>query len=45
MEYPLQNATLDPGDTIGFHNELTSNEARISVGRGALLVVQEIRDP
>lgn len=45
MEYPLQNATLKPGDTIGFHNELISNEARISVGEGALLVVQETRDP
>jgi thiamine pyrophosphokinase len=45
MEYPLQNATLEPGDTIGFHNELTSNEARISVGKGALLVVQETEDP
>lgn len=45
MEYPLQNANLEPGDTIGYHNELTSNEARISVGRGTLLVVQEIRDP
>jgi thiamine pyrophosphokinase len=45
MEYPLQNANLEPGDTIGFHNELTSNEARMSVGRGALLVVQEIRYP
>jgi thiamine pyrophosphokinase len=45
MEYPLQNAILKPGDTIGFHNELISNEARISVCEGALLVVQETRDP
>ena len=22
MEYPLENATLEPGDTLGFHNEL-----------------------
>ena len=41
MEYPLENATLEPGDTLGFHNELVGNEARISVGNGALLVVQE----
>jgi thiamine pyrophosphokinase len=45
MEYPLKNATLKSGDTIGFHNELTSNEARISVVEGALLVVQETEDP
>jgi thiamine pyrophosphokinase len=44
MEYPLKNATLEPGDTIGFHNELVGHEARISVGEGALLVVQETED-
>jgi thiamine pyrophosphokinase len=41
MEYPLENATLKPGDTLGFHNELIGNEARVSVGEGALLVVHE----
>lgn len=45
MEYPLENATLDPGDTLGFHNELVGNEARVSVGKGALLVVQETESP
>jgi thiamine pyrophosphokinase len=41
MEYPLENASLQPGDTLGFHNELIGTEARVSVGEGALLVVQE----
>lgn len=41
MEYPLENAELEPGDTLGFHNELASKEAKISVRSGALLVVHE----
>jgi thiamine pyrophosphokinase len=41
MGYPLQNASLEPGDTLGFHNELIGGEARVSVQCGALLVVQE----
>jgi len=41
MEYPLENAILQPGDTLGFHNELIGAEARVSVGQGALLVVYE----
>ena len=45
MEYPLENASLEPGDTLGFHNELIGNEARVSVGNGALLVVQESESP
>lgn len=45
LEYPLENATLEPGDTLGFHNELIGNEARVSVGEGALLVVQETEGP
>jgi thiamine pyrophosphokinase len=45
MEYPLENATLEPGDTLGFHNELVGNEAGIGVGKGALLVVQETEGP
>jgi len=44
MEYPLQNATLEPGDTLGFHNELIGTQARVSVGEGALLVVHETGD-
>ena len=45
MEYPLENASLAPGDTLGFHNELVGTEARVSVGQGALLVVHETEDP
>ena len=45
MEYPLQNASLEPGDTLGFHNELIGREATVSVGRGAVLVVHEIENP
>ncbi len=39
--YPLQEALLEPGDTLGFHNELAGREARVSVRHGALLVIQE----
>ena len=42
FEYPLQNATLEPGDTLGFHNELAGGEARVSVEDGALLVIHEV---
>jgi thiamine pyrophosphokinase len=45
MEYPLKKAILEPGDTLGFHNELIGNDARVSVGEGALLVVQETEVP
>ena len=41
MGYPLTNATLEPGDTLGFHNELVGGEAEVSVDGGALLVIQE----
>jgi thiamine pyrophosphokinase len=41
MAYPLQNARLRPGDTLGFHNELIGTEAKVSVRGGALLIVQE----
>jgi thiamine pyrophosphokinase len=39
--YPLHEARLEPGDTLGFHNELTGREARVSVRSGTLLVIQE----
>ena len=41
MGYPLTNATLEPGDTLGFHNELVGGQAKVSVEGGTLLVVQE----
>jgi thiamine pyrophosphokinase len=41
MGFPLVNADLEPGDTLGFHNELIGRKARISVESGALLVVHE----
>lgn len=41
MGYPLANADLGPGDTLGFHNELVGRKARIGVESGALLVVHE----
>ena len=43
--YPLQDAHLEPGDTLGFHNELIGREARVSVRDGALLVVHESDGP
>ena len=41
MGYPLTNANLQPGDTLGFHNELIGRKASVSVESGTLLVVQE----
>ena len=41
MAYPLTDETLEPGDTLGFHNELVGTEAKVSVEDGTLLVVQE----
>lgn len=41
MGYPLEDANLKPGDTLGFHNELIGRQAKVSVGSGALLVVHE----
>ena len=45
MAYPLEDAVLEPADTLGFHNELTGREARVSVRDGALLVVHETTGP
>lgn len=41
FEYPLQEARLEAGDTLGFHNELADGEARVTVGGGTLLVIHE----
>lgn len=41
FEYLLRDATLEPGDTLGFHNELAGQKARASVKEGALLVIHE----
>lgn len=41
MVYPLRDARLEAGDTLGFHNELTGDAALVGVREGALLVVQE----
>ena len=39
--YPLEDARLEVGDTLGFHNELAGRTGRVSVGEGALLVIHE----
>jgi thiamine pyrophosphokinase len=39
--YPLENARLEIGDTLGFHNELVDGAGRVSVGGGTLLVIHE----
>jgi thiamine pyrophosphokinase len=39
--YPLEDALLEPGDTLGFHNEMAGRGARVSVGSGTLLVIHE----
>ena len=42
--YPLEDARLEVGDTLGFHNELIGEEGRVSVREGALLVIHEARE-
>ena len=42
--YPLENARLEAGDTLGFHNELVGGSGRVSVGSGALLVIHEAKE-
>ena len=44
FEYPLQDARLEVGDTLGFHNELTGDVGRVSVEDGALLVIHETKE-
>jgi thiamine pyrophosphokinase len=42
--YPLADARLEIGDTLGFHNELIGSTARVSVQEGALLVIHETEE-
>jgi len=42
--YPLADARLEIGDTLGFHNELIGETARVSVRSGALLVIHETEE-
>jgi thiamine pyrophosphokinase len=42
--YPLEDARLEVGDTLGFHNELIGEEGRVSAREGALLVIHEARE-
>ena len=41
FEYPLEGARVEAGDTVGFHNELLEEGARVAVKRGALFVIHE----
>jgi thiamine pyrophosphokinase len=40
LEYPLRGETLEPGSSRGTSNRFAASEARITVARGALLVVR-----
>ena len=42
--YPLEDARLEIGDTLGFHNELVGRVGRVSVEGGALLVIHETKE-
>ncbi len=44
FDYPLENARLEPGDTLGFHNELVGEVGYVSVREGALLVIHEAEE-
>ena len=41
FSYPLEDARLEIGDTLGFHNELVGGAGRVSVEEGSLLVIHE----
>jgi thiamine pyrophosphokinase len=41
FSYPLEDARLEIGDTLGFHNELLDRVGRVSVEEGTLLVIHE----
>ena len=43
FDYPLENARLEPGDTLGFHNELIGGVAQVGVEEGVLLVILETK--
>ena len=45
LVYPLEEARLEPGDTLGFHNEMAGREARVFVRSGALFVIHELEEP
>lgn len=40
VKWPLENATLRWGDSLGVSNQLAAEEAYVAVGEGVLLVVQ-----
>ena len=42
LEYPLENATLYLGSTLGVRNTLASSPAHISIETGTLLVIQQV---
>jgi thiamine pyrophosphokinase len=42
--YPLEDARLEVGDTLGFHNELIGEVGRVSVEEGGLLVIHEAKE-
>jgi thiamine pyrophosphokinase len=42
--YPLEDARLETGDTLGFHNELIGEAGQVSVGEGTLLVIREAKE-
>ncbi len=41
LKYPLADATLDQGNTLGISNELAAVEALITIKSGQLLVIRE----
>jgi thiamine pyrophosphokinase len=45
FSYPLEDARLEIGDTLGFHNELLDRVGRVSVEEGVLLVIHETEIP
>jgi thiamine pyrophosphokinase len=45
LRWPLENASMEHGTTLGISNEATARTVTVAVDEGALLVIQEHWDP
>jgi len=41
LKYPLENATLTKGNTLGISNEIIEREAGVKISSGILLLIRE----
>ena len=45
LRWPLQDAVLEPGSTLGVSNEFVEDSAAVSISGGVVLAVQPVRRP